>query len=158
MTALVATHAFAATVALLLGAWQIFVSRKGSPAHRLVGRTWVALALFVAISSFWLQELRPGQFSFFHVLSIVTLVTTTLGVLAAVRGNIHSHRGNMIGTWVGFCFAFTLAVVVPQRHIPTYAVDSPAGFGLAVAAVLATTAVVLVVAHRLVKVTERVAA
>lgn len=155
MTPLVAIHAFAATVALLLGAWQIFVSRKGSPAHRLVGRTWVALALFVAISSFWLQELRPGQFSFFHVLSVVTLVTTTLGVVAAVRGNIASHRGNMTGTWLGFCFAFTLAAVVPERHLPTYAVDSPAGFAGAVLAVVVTTGVVLLAAHHLARATSR---
>lgn len=154
MTPLLATHAFAATVALLLGAWQIFLSRKGTAAHRLVGRTWVALALFVSVGSFWIQELRPGQYSFFHVLSVVTLVTTTLGVVAAVRGNIPSHRGNMTGTWVGFCFAFTLAVAVPDRHIQTYAVDSPPAFGLAVVAVLATTGLVLFVAHALVRATD----
>lgn len=147
MTPLIATHAFAATLGLLLGAWQIFFSRKGTPVHRLVGRTWVVLAVFVAVSSFWIQELRPGQFSFFHVLSIVTLVTTALGLLAAVRGNIASHRGNMTGTWVGFCIAFTLAVAVPDRAIQTYAVDSPASFGLAVVAVLVTTGLVLLVGH-----------
>lgn len=154
MTPLLATHAFAATIALLLGAWQIFFSRKGTTVHRLVGRTWVVLALFVAVGSFWIQELRPGQYSFFHVLSVVTLVTTALGVLAAMRGNIPSHRGNMTGTWVGFCIAFTLAVAVPDRHIQTYAVDSPGAFVGAVVAVLVTTVVVLLVAHGL----ERVAA
>jgi uncharacterized membrane protein len=155
MTPLLATHAFAATVALLLGAWQIFFSRKGSPVHRLVGRTWVALAVFVSVGSFWIQELRPGQYSFFHVLSVVTLVTTTLGVVAAVRGNIHSHRGNMTGTWIGFCVAFTLAVAVPDRHIQTYAVDSPAAFGLAVVAVLVTTVAVLLVARLIERLTGR---
>lgn len=155
MTPLLATHAFAATVALLLGGWQIFLSRKGTPAHRLIGRIWVVLAVFVAVGSFWIQELRPGQYSFFHVLSIVTLVTTTLGVVAAMRGNIPSHRGNMTGTWVGFCFAFTLAVAVPDRHIQTYAVDSPAAFGLAVVAVLVTTGLVLLVARRITRFVDR---
>ena len=38
---LLATHAFAASVALPLGAWQLFRPTKGDHQHRLIGRTWV---------------------------------------------------------------------------------------------------------------------
>ncbi len=58
---LLATHAFAASVALPLGGWQLFRSTKGSPVHRLVGRTWVVLMLYVSFTSFWIKELEPGE-------------------------------------------------------------------------------------------------
>ena len=108
MTLLIATHAFAASSAWLLGAWQLFVSTRGDARHRLVGRVWVGLALYVAVSSFWMQELRPGQFSLLHILSVVTIVSVTLGIFAARRGNIRAHQGDMIGPRVGMTFAESL--------------------------------------------------
>jgi uncharacterized membrane protein len=146
MTPFLVSHIVAASTALLLGGWQIFLSRKGSPMHRLVGRTWVLLALYVAITGFFIKDLNPGHFSFFHIFSVVTLVTTTLGVLAAVRHDVKRHRGGMIGTWIGMCVAFTLAVAVPQRAIPTFALANPGDAALAVLAIMLTTAAVLAAA------------
>ena len=146
MTPFLVSHIVAASVALLLGGWQIFVSRKGSARHRLVGRTWVTLALYVAVTGFFIKDLNPGHFSYFHIFSVVTLITTTLGVVAAMRHDIRGHRGNMIGTWIGMCFAFTMAVVVPERAIPTFVVSRPVGAALAIAAIVATTVVVLAAA------------
>lgn len=146
MTPFLVSHMVAASVALLLGGWQIFVSRKGGARHRLVGRTWVTLALYVAVTGFFIKDLNPGHFSYFHIFSVVTLITTTLGVVAAARHDIKGHRGNMIGTWIGMCFAFTMAVAVPERAIPTYAVSQPAGAALATLAIVATTAAVLAAA------------
>lgn len=149
MTPLIATHAFLALTSLLLGAWQLFASAKGTPAHRLAGRVWVASMLFVAISSFWITEIRDGRFSFLHVLSVVTIVTVSLGMLAAFRGNIESHRGNMTGSWIGLAFAFAFATAIPQRAVPTFVVTEPLGAALAFAAVVATTSLVVALARRL---------
>lgn len=143
MTPLVAVHAFAALTALLLGAWQLFWSRKGTPAHRIAGRAWVAAMLFVAVSSFGIQDLRPGHFSFLHILSVVTIVTVSLGVWDATRGNIASHRGNMTGSWIGLTFAFVFAVAIPERAVPTFVVTQPIGAAFALAAILMTTALVI---------------
>ncbi|XAS62406.1 hypothetical protein V3C34_13275 [Janibacter terrae] len=59
------------------------------------------------------------------MLSTVTLVTVTLGVVQARRGNIAAHRGNMRGSWLGLCAAFVGAVAVPDRAIPTFVVTRP---------------------------------
>lgn len=146
MTPLLVTHIVAASTALLLGGWQIFLSRKGSVTHRLVGRTWVLLAAYVSVTGFFIKDLNPGHFSFFHIFSVVTLTTTTLGVIAAVRHDIKRHRGNIIGTWIGMCVAFTLAVAVPERAIPTFVLAKPGDAALATLGIVMTTAAVLAAA------------
>ena len=143
---LLATHAFSASVALPLGAWQLFRPTKGDLQHRMIGRTWVVLMLYVSVTSFWIKELRPGQFSVIHILSVVTIVTVTMGLFAAIRGDIKSHRGNMIGSWLGLVGAFIGAVAVPVRAIPTFVVSDPAQALAAFVAVLVTTAAVLALA------------
>lgn len=143
MTPLIATHAFAALTSLLLGGWQLFLSQKGSYVHLMAGRVWVVLMLYVSISSFWITELRPGHFSFLHILSVVTIVTVSLGVNDARRGNIRSHVGNMIGSWIGLTFAFVFAVALPVRHIPQFVVTEPVQAVIAAVVVVATTAAIV---------------
>lgn len=151
MTLLIATHAFAACSAWLLGAWQLFLSTKGDARHRLVGRVWVALALYVAVSSFWMKELRPGQFSLLHILSIVTIVSVVLGIFAARRGNIRAHQGDMIGPWVGMTFAGVFAFAIPERDLPTFIVTEPVGAMTAAGAVIITSMTVLGLSRLLVR-------
>jgi len=146
MTPFLVSHIVAASTALLLGGWEIFLSRKGSPTHRLVGRTWVMLAFYVSVTGFFIKDLNPGHFSFFHIFSVVTLTTTTLGVIAAVRHDIKRHSRGMIGTWIGMCVAFTLAVSVPERAIPTFVLARPIDAALAILGIVLITAGVLLAA------------
>lgn len=152
MSPLVALHAFAAATAFFLGAWQLFGSRKGSPVHRFSGRVWVALMLFVAVTSFWIRE--PGEegriagFSWIHILSVVTIVTVSLGLLAAFRRNVPAHRGNMAGSWIGLTIAGWFAATGADRDLPDFAADDPRQAVAALVAVLVTT-VAVVVAGRL---------
>lgn len=152
---LIATHALAASVALLLGAWQLFRPTKGDHLHGLAGRAWIVLIMYVAITSFWIRDIRDGQFSLLHVLSVVTIVTTSLGVFNAMSGNIAAHRGNMIGTWLGLVGAFIGAVAVPDRLIPTFVMTEPVGALTAFLSVVAATAVVLTVATTVVSAGSR---
>ena len=144
MTPLIATHAFAALTSLLLGGWQLFFSTKGSPVHRFAGRAWVLLMLYVSVSSFWIRDLRPGRFSLLHLLSIVTIVTVSLGFAAAWRGNLPHHVGNMIGSWIGLSFAFVFAVAIPQRHVPQFVLHEPVQALAAALTIMATTAALTV--------------
>jgi uncharacterized membrane protein len=125
VTPFIATHAFSALTAVLLGGWQLFLSTKGSPLHRRVGRVWVGLMLYVSITSFWIREIRDGQFSLLHILSIVTIVSVILGIVEVRRGNVRGHVGNMIGSWIGLCVAGVFALVLPDRDIPTYVLADP---------------------------------
>ncbi len=86
-TVLLVTHVAAALTSVGLGVVQL-VRRKGDARHRLLGRVWVVLLLWTAASSFWIRHLRDGAFSWLHVLSLVTLVTVTLGVVNIRRGAV----------------------------------------------------------------------
>ncbi|WP_434967234.1 DUF2306 domain-containing protein [Janibacter indicus] len=143
MTPLLLSHLVAALVALPLGGYQLFRPTKGDPQHVFLGRVWAGLMLWVAVSSYWIRDLREGQLSLLHILSTVTLVTVTLGIVQARRGNIAAHKGNMRGSWLGMCGAFVGAVAVPDRIIPTFVVTRPLEALVAVL-VLALTTVLLI--------------
>lgn len=136
-TPLLISHVAAASLGIVLGAVQLWRRPRGGAAHRLIGRVWVALMMWAAISSFWIRELNDGAFSWLHVLSVVTVAGAVNGVIQVRRGRLMSHRIAMISTWVGSVIAFVFAVAVPARHIPTYAVTNPGGaaaFGLSILA------------------------
>jgi uncharacterized membrane protein len=57
-------HLVGALIALPLGAFVLW-RPKGTPAHKALGRMWVAVMMVVAISSYWLRTLSGG-FSFIH--------------------------------------------------------------------------------------------
>lgn len=143
MTPFIATHAFSALTALLLGGWQLFLSKKGSPLHRLVGRVWVALMLYVSVTSFWIREIRHGQFSLLHILSVVTIVSVLLGIRDARSGNIRGHLGNMCGSWVGLLIAGGFAVGVPDRDIPQFVLTDPKEAVVAAISVTIVAAVIV---------------
>ncbi|MEO6414083.1 MAG: DUF2306 domain-containing protein [Pedococcus sp.] len=115
---LIVTHAFAASFALVFGAVNVLRRRRGDRPHRAIGRTWLVLMYFTAFSSFWIQQLRPGNFSWIHGLSAFTIVTLSLGLWNARRGNIRAHAGNMIGTYAGLWGAFIGVAAVPSRLVP----------------------------------------
>lgn len=146
-TLLVATHAAAAITCLMLGGYQLARRVKGDVSHRVTGWVWVLGMLFVASSSFAIRDLRDGRFSLLHVLSAVTLVTVTLGVVSARRGNIAAHKANMRGSWFGLAGAFVGAVAVPRREIPTFVVAEPLGAIAALAALVGLTVGVVALSH-----------
>lgn len=146
-TPLIATHAAAATTALLLGGYQLARRVKGDPVHRRVGWLWVAAMTFVATSSFAIREVRHGQLSWLHLLSVVTLVSLILGIVRIRRGNIAGHRAAMRGSYYGLLGAAIGAAVVPDRRIPTLAVTDPAGAAAAAVTVVLLTAAVIALAH-----------
>jgi uncharacterized membrane protein len=105
-------HAFAAMAAFGLGIVQ-FVAPKGTLPHRTVGWLWVALLATIAISSFWIHEIRMwGPFSPIHLLSIFVLIMLPRAVWAAHNHKVSAHRKGMIGIFVGglvIAGAFTFA-------------------------------------------------
>lgn len=136
-TPLVAGHATAATLAMVLGAVNVVRRRRGDPAHRLIGRVWVVAMYLTAGSSFWIQDLRPGSFSWIHGLSVLTLVTLTLGLWRIRRGDVRSHAANMIGTYLGLLGAFVGVVAVPTRLIPSAFQQDWLGMAAVTAAIVA---------------------
>jgi uncharacterized membrane protein len=107
-------HAFAAMATFALGLVQ-FAAPKGTLPHRTIGWIWVALMAVVAISSFWIHQLRlVGPFSPIHLLSIFTLLMLPFGVWRAHRHQVDGHRRVMVLTFLGALVIAGLFTLVPD--------------------------------------------
>lgn len=108
-------HAFAAMAAFVVGVIQ-FAAPKGTLPHRTIGWIWVILMLAVALSSFWIHQIKLwGPWSPIHLLSIFTLVMLPLGVWFAHRHRVIDHRRVMIGIFSGALVVAGLFTLVPGR-------------------------------------------
>ncbi len=135
-TVLIAAHAVAATLALVLGGYVVLRRTKGDVLHKRVGRVWVVTMYWVSFSSFGIQRLDPGHFSFIHLLSIWTIISLTIALWAVRTGRIDVHRGFMIGTYCGLVGAGIAASAFPQRLIPQTAMHEPGALAGALVAVV----------------------
>jgi uncharacterized membrane protein len=112
-------HALAAMAAFVLGAIQL-AAPKGTLPHRTIGWIWVLLMLGVAISSFWIHQIRlVGPWSPIHLLSIFTLITVPLGVWRAHRHEVGDHRRIMILIFSGALVIAGLFTLLPGRIMYT---------------------------------------
>jgi uncharacterized membrane protein len=108
-------HAFAAMTAFVLGVVQL-AAPKGTLPHRTLGWIWVGLMAFVALSSFWIHQIRlVGPWSPIHLLSIFTLIVLPLGVWMARRHRVADHRRIMIFTFAGALVVAGLFTLLPGR-------------------------------------------
>jgi uncharacterized membrane protein len=108
-------HAFAAMTAFVLGVVQL-AAPKGTVPHRTLGWIWVCLMLAVAISSFWIHEIRlVGPWSAIHLLSIFVLITVPLAVWKAHRHQVADHRRIMISIFSGALVIAGLFTLLPGR-------------------------------------------
>ena len=99
----------------MTGATQLALP-KGTTRHRVVGYVWAALMLVIAISSFWIQEIRlVGPFSPIHLLSILVLVTVPLAVWYAHSHKVSAHRGAMIKLYVFALIGAGIFTLLPGR-------------------------------------------
>jgi uncharacterized membrane protein len=112
-------HAFAAMTAFVLGLVQ-FAAPKGTLPHRTIGWIWVGLMAAVAISSFWIRQLRlVGPWSPIHLLSTFTLVMLPLGVWRAHTHRVTEHRRIMISMFAGALVVAGLFTLLPGRIMHT---------------------------------------
>ena len=108
-------HAFAAMTAFVLGVVQL-AAPKGTLPHRTLGWIWVGVMMLVALSSFWIHQIRLiGPWSPIHLLSIFTLVTLPLGVWMAHRHRVADHRHIMILIFSGALVIAGAFTLVPGR-------------------------------------------
>ena len=108
-------HAFAAMSAFVLGVIQL-AAPKGTLPHRTLGWIWVSLMMAVAISSFWIHEIRlVGPWSPIHLLSIFVLITVPLAVWKAHRHQVADRRIIMISVFSGGLVIAGLFTLLPGR-------------------------------------------
>lgn len=103
----IAVQLHVATVlpAFAIGAWLIFVSRKGSRHHRLFGKVFLGLMVATSVSSFFVHERQPDSPLFglspIHLLAVFVLFASWRAYSAAKSGDIATHRIWMLGIFTG---------------------------------------------------------
>lgn len=65
------------------------------------------------LSSFGIY--RDG-FSWLHGLSVFTLCSVSIGIVAVLRGNARAHRFNMTGSYLGTAVAFICLLTARPRY------------------------------------------
>lgn len=112
-------HAFAAMSAFALGLVQ-FAAPKGTLSHRAIGWTWVLLMTGVAVSSFWILEIRLVRgWSPIHLLSLFTLAVLPFAVWRAHTHRVADHRRIMISIFAGALVVAGLFTLLPGRILHT---------------------------------------
>lgn len=111
---LVQFHVATVAVALLLGPVQ-FVLAKGSGLHRMFGWIWAAAMLSTAIATFFIRDMRDGQFSPIHIFSVMALIGVPMALWLA-RVKVMSHARAMVGLYIGLVIAGVTAIA-PGRVI-----------------------------------------
>jgi uncharacterized membrane protein len=90
--------------AFLIGSY-LLINRKGTSWHKLLGKIYMGLMLVTAmITLFMSAKVGPtllGHFGFIHIFSLSVFYTVPAAFVAVRNGNIKSHRGNMLGLYIG---------------------------------------------------------
>lgn len=107
-------HVAAALVTFAIGCI-LLAGVKGRAMHRTLGYVWVASMAVTAISSFFLQTINPGSFSFIHALSAWTMIGLPMGLAAVRRRKIAEHRKHMTSMFTGGMLVAGLFSFLPGR-------------------------------------------
>lgn len=140
---IIATHALAATLAVLLGP-VVLLRRRRDAVHRWAGYAWVAAMALAAISALGIHE-NPviGPFSPIHLLIGLVLVNLVRGIADARAGRMVNHGRTMAQLYIFALvvpLAFTLLPWRRMNHV-LFGGDSWAGFAVAAVALAALSVV-----------------
>jgi uncharacterized membrane protein len=101
-------HIMAAIAVIMLTPVQFIGFRKGSAPHRVAGYLWLVAMVAVALSSFAISSrfsLSVAGFGLIHLLSVLTLCSCVVAVLAARTHHVSRHRWTLIILTVSFFVA-----------------------------------------------------
>jgi uncharacterized membrane protein len=99
-------HVATVVAAFFLGAWQIFLSAKGSRPHRKLGSIYIFLMLITAGAAFFIRAPRlPGTlnvhgFTPIHLFIPVVLINVSLTLFALRTRRFKLHRATMMGLFI----------------------------------------------------------
>ncbi|HZY69234.1 MAG TPA: DUF2306 domain-containing protein [Devosia sp.] len=136
-------HATSAVAATALGAVVLF-RPKGTPLHKLLGRTWAGLMFVAATSAIFINEMQViGPFSPIHIFVVMTYYGLWEGIREIRRGNVRAHQASMKTLYLGALLLAGAFTLLPGRRMHTVLFGADAGWlpsAIAIPAVLAVTA------------------
>jgi uncharacterized membrane protein len=102
----------------------LLLNRKGTAAHKLLGKLYMGLMLFTAIITLFMgAQVGPrflNHFGYLHLLSLFVLYTVPTAYRAIRTGNIGVHRRKMIGLYVGALLVAGSFTLAPGRLMHTW--------------------------------------
>ena len=137
LSSLGAAHFAAALAALALGAL-VLLGRKGTPAHRALGASYVTAMALVNLTALGIWQLT-GRLGPFHALALASLATVAWGFAAALRrrpGWLLRHYHSMAWSYVGLLAAASAeaAIRVPAIAGAITSASRATALGLGLAA------------------------
>jgi uncharacterized membrane protein len=98
-------HVYTLVLALLAGTGQFFVTRKGSPIHRVLGRWFLGLMLVSAMLTLLIHVNNPHNpffgLSLLHLYIPLVVGLCALAWIAAIRHRLRLHRFAVFGLYFG---------------------------------------------------------
>lgn len=113
-------HVVAVTLATLLGLF-IFLNRKGTSFHKLMGWSYVVLMTVTAASAAFIRRPPGGDFpniagyTPIHLFVILTAVTLPMAIIHIKAGRATHHARSMIGLFVGGILIAGVLAFLPGR-------------------------------------------
>ena len=114
-------HAALALLAIPLGLY-IFITKKGTKNHRMLGRTWVTVLMIVSLTAIFIQTINPGQYSLIHLLipyTIGSLIYSIWNIKKFKKTKIErykiAHMHSMIGVYIGALLIAGAFTLIPGR-------------------------------------------
>lgn len=114
------TYAHLATVlpSLAIGTY-LLLNRKGTPRHKDLGKTYLLFNVHHRHHHAGdAGKRRPKNIQplgFIHAFSFLTLYSVPTAYFAARRGDIKTHRGNMLGLYIGSLLIAGSLTLMPGR-------------------------------------------
>lgn len=111
----ISSHTVVALVAVLLGFFQLVLA-KGTARHRILGYLWALAMMWIAASSFWINDLRViGAWSPIHLLSIFVLVSVPVAVWRAHVKDVDRHKASMTSIYFFALLVAGILTLLPGR-------------------------------------------
>jgi uncharacterized membrane protein len=113
-------HVVAVTLATFFGVI-IFLNRKGSGFHKLMGWTYVLLMTATAVSAAFIRRPPGGDFpniagyTPIHLFVVLTAITLPMAIIHIKAGRVRQHAGSMIGLFVGGVIIAGILAFLPGR-------------------------------------------
>lgn len=102
----------------------LFLKRKGSSAHKLLGKIYMILMLCTAVISLFMSaKVGPtlfNHFGFIHLFAVLILYSVPSAYFAIKKGNVKKHSGNMIGLYVGGLLIAGSFTLMPGRLLNSW--------------------------------------
>ncbi|RNF49736.1 DUF2306 domain-containing protein [Marinomonas hwangdonensis] len=120
---LVYLHLATVVPAFFIGTY-LLLYRKGTRAHKLLGKVYMLLMLLTAsITLLMSSALGPvllNHFGFIHLFSLLVLYSVPAAYIAARKNDIKAHRNNMIGVYVGGILIAGAFAFMPGRLLHSW--------------------------------------